>query len=62
MSACGGLLLLDTGSVTPYSNRGRYEGDDARLPALISKLVDNLEQLLSRRQWRRVNMVLEARP
>ncbi len=47
MSACGGLFLLDTGSVTPDSIRGRYDGDDAQPPALIPKLVDNLEQLFS---------------
>ncbi len=45
VSACGGLYLLDTGSVTPDSIRGRY--DDARSSALIPKLTDNLDQLFS---------------
>ncbi len=45
MSACGGLYLLDTGSVTPDSIRGRYDGDDAWPPALIPKLTDNSEHL-----------------
>ncbi|HJP35039.1 MAG TPA: hypothetical protein QF901_03550 [Gammaproteobacteria bacterium] len=35
MSAYGGLFLLDTGSVTPDSIRGRYDGDDARPPAQL---------------------------
>ncbi|MDP6183801.1 MAG: hypothetical protein QF609_08275 [Gammaproteobacteria bacterium] len=47
MSACGGLYRLDTGSVTLDSIRGRYDGDDARPPALIPKLIDNMEQLFS---------------
>ena len=45
MSACGGLYRLDTGSVTLDSIRGRYDGDDARPPALIPKLIDISEQL-----------------
>ena len=38
-------FVLIPAPVTPNSIRGRYDGDDAQPPALIPKLIDNLEPL-----------------
>ncbi len=45
MSACGEFFLLDTGSVTPDSIRGRYDGDGASLSVIDPKLIDISDQL-----------------
>ncbi len=48
--SCGGLFLLDTGSVTPDSIRGRYDGDELQRSAFNPKLIDVLERVSSRGQ------------
>ncbi len=43
---CFAFVLIPA-PVTPDLIRGRYDGDDARPPALIPKLIDNLERIFS---------------